>query len=59
MSEKRIVVAVFVVDDSEDSEPMYYENVAVDVDNATNMLPSINQWVSEKVVSTKMKAIGL
>jgi len=57
---KKIVVAVFVIDDEdEDSKPKHYENVSIDADNASSALPQVQQWVSEKIISAKLKSIGL
>ncbi|MCF6459083.1 hypothetical protein [Pseudoalteromonas sp. MMG024] len=55
MANKKIVLAVMVVDDDKPEErPEFYKNVSVDVENAAQALPQAKQWVSEQMLSAKI-----
>lgn len=55
MSEAKIVIAVMLVE-TVDSKPIYFENVAIDIDVPVAALHQAQQWVAEQVTCAKMKA---
>ena len=55
---KKIVLSVMVIDDEDPkAKPEFFENVSLEPSTATEALPQIQQWISEKFICAKMSGL--